>query len=231
MEEDNEHVCGRPIGRSSAKFTLTATSGMQLLGLPEEILVLILESTIRPSDPRVSLPDSQSLLTCRTFHRIGHPILYCTLLLKSSSNAELVRRSLLERPALVRHVRHLYSTVTTFWLQLVLRAIGHAEGSLHTLDFSISAVWVGRHTGGSGEMEPLAEVPVRRLAVRPGSVWVMQERVLSIMNSLAEAIERWPNLVIVFSSLSPSFAFRSPFHSHADGRRLGGRGYRASPAA
>ena len=193
MEEDNEHV---PFGRSSAEFTLTATSVMQLLGLPEEILVLILESTIRPSDPRAFLPDSQSLLTCRTFHRIGRPILYCTLLLKSSSNAELVRRSLLERPTLVRHVRHLYSTVTTFWLQLVLRAIGHAEGSLHTLDFSISAVWVGRHTGGSGEMEPLAEVPVRRLAVRPGTVWVMQERVLSIMNSLAEAIERWPDLVM-----------------------------------
>ena len=43
---------------------------MQLLGLPEEILGLILESAIRPSDLRLSLPpNAQSLLTCRTFHR------------------------------------------------------------------------------------------------------------------------------------------------------------------
>ncbi|KAF8483531.1 hypothetical protein DFH94DRAFT_690018 [Russula ochroleuca] len=169
---------------------------MQLLGLPEEILVLILESTIRPVDPRVSLPNSQSILTCRTFHRIGLPILYRTLLLKSSSNAALVRRSLLERPALVRYVRHLFSRVSTFWLQLVLRAIGHAEGSLHTLDFSISAIWVSGRLDSNDEVEPLAAVPVRRLAVRLGSSWVMHDRVLSIVNSLAEAIERWPNLEV-----------------------------------
>ena len=170
---------------------------MQLLDFPEEILVLILEATIRPIDPRVSLPNAQSLLTCRTFHRIGLPILYRTLLLKTSWNAEHVRRSLLERPTLVHHVRHLFSRVTTFWLQLVLRAIGHAKGSLHTLDFSISAIWVSGRIDGSDEEEPLTAVPVRRLAVRSGSGWVMHDRILSIVNSLAEAIERWPNLVIV----------------------------------
>jgi hypothetical protein len=157
---------------------------------------LILEFSIRPIDPRVSLPDAQTLLICRTFHRIGLPILYRTLLLKSSWNAEHVRRSLLERPTLVHHVRHLYSRVTTFWLQLVLRAIGHANGSLHTLDFSISAIWVSGRLDGNVEEEPLAAVPVRRLAVRSGSGWVMHDRILSIVNSLAEAIERWPNLVI-----------------------------------
>ena len=171
---------------------------MQLLDLPEEILVLILESSIRPRDPQLSLPNAQSLLTCRSFHRIGLPILYRTLLLKSSWNAEHVRRSLLERPTLVHHVRHLYSRVTTFWLQLVLRAIGHAKGSLHTLDFSISAIWVSGRIDGKDEEEPLAAVPVRRLAVRSGSGWVMHDRILSIVNSLAEAIERWPNLVISF---------------------------------
>lgn len=168
---------------------------MQLLDLPEEILVLILELSIRPVDPRVSLPNAQSLLTCRTFHRIGLPILFRTLLLKSSWNAERVRRSLLERPTLVHHVRHLYSRVTTFWLQLVLRAIGHAKGSLHTLDFSISAIWVSGRIDGNDEEEPLAAVPVRRLAVRSGAGWVMHDRILSVVNSLAEAIERWPNLV------------------------------------
>ncbi|KAN0125890.1 hypothetical protein V8E52_001097 [Russula decolorans] len=170
---------------------------MQLLDLPEEILVLILELSIRPIDPCVSLPNAQSLLTCRTFHRISLPILYRTLLLKSSWNAEHVRRSLLERPTLVHHVRHLYSRVTTFWLQLVLRAIGHANGSLHTLDFSISAIWVSGRLDGNVEEEPLAAVPVRRLAVRSGSGWVMHDRILSIVNSLAEAIERWPNLEVV----------------------------------
>lgn len=183
---------------------------MQLLGLPEEILVLILESTIRAVDPRVSLPNSQSLLTCRTFHRIGLPILYRTLLLKYSSNAELVRRSLLESPELVRYVRHLFSRVSTFWLQLVLRAIGHAEGSLHTLDFSISAIWVSGRLDSSDEVEPLAAVPVRRLAVRLGSGWVMHDRVLSIVNSLAEAIDRWPNLVtFFFFYVFPSLRFHS----------------------
>ena len=180
---------------------------MQLLDLPEEILVLILESSIRATDPHVSLPNAQSLLTCRSFHRIGLPILYRTLLLKSSWNAEHIRRSLLERPTLVHHVRHLYSRVTTFWLQLVLRAIGHAKGSLHTLDFSISAIWVSGRIDGKDEEEPLAAVPVRRLAVRSGSGWVMHDRILSIVNSLAEAIERWPNLVMSFrvSSILPFF--------------------------
>src|ERR1700680_1614184 len=121
---------------------------MQLLDLAEEILVLILESSIRPTDPRVSLPNAESLLTCRTFHRIGLPILYHTLLLKTAWNAERVQRSLLKRPKLVHHVRHLYSRVTTFWLQLVLRAIGHAKGSLHILDFSISAIWVSAPIDG-----------------------------------------------------------------------------------
>ena len=177
---------------------------MKLLDLPEEILVLILESSIRPTDPRVSLPNPESLLACRAFHRIGLPILYCTLLLKTSWNAEHVRRSLLERPTLVRHVRHLYSRVTTFWLQLVLRAIGHANGSLHSLDFSISAIWVSGRIDGNDEEEPLTAVPVRRLAVRSGSGWVMHDRILSIVNSLAEAIERWPNLVNFPARFPPS---------------------------
>lgn len=176
---------------------MTTSTSMQLLELPEEILVLILELSIRPIDPRVSLPDAQSLLTCRTFHRIGLPILYRTLLLKTSWNAEHVRRSLLERPTLIHHVRHLYSRVTTFWLQLVLRAIGRARGSLDTLDFSISAIWVSGRIDSRDEEEPLAMVPVRRLAVRSGSGWVMHDRILSIVNSLAEAIERWPNLEVV----------------------------------
>ena len=215
IAQDNEHICATlSAERSLAEFTLTASTGMRLLGLPEEILVLILESAIRPSDPRHTLPNAQSLLTCRTFHRIGHPILYRTLLLKSSSNAELVRRTLLEKPTLVCHVRHLYSRVTTFWLQLVLRAIHHAEGSLHTLDFSISAVWVSGRLDENDKVEPLAAVPVRRLAVRLGSFWVMHDRVLSIVDSLAEAIERWPNLV---TSSSPSTSPEGfPFHSHAD---------------
>jgi hypothetical protein len=195
---------------------------MQLLAFPEEILVLILEFSIQPLDPRVSLPDSQSLLACRTFHRIGLPILFRTILLKRNSNAQLVRRSLLERPALVRHVRHLYSRVTTFWLQLVLRAVGHAEGSLHTLDFSISAVWVSGRIDSSDEEEPLAAVPVRRLAVRLGSGWVMHDRVLSIANSLAEAIERWPNLVMSFHI--STFPSKLPFYRKTDAKGDGDDG-------
>jgi len=197
---------------------------MQLLDFPEEILVLILESSIRPIDPHVSLPNAQSLLTCRTFHRIGLPLLFRTVLLKSSANADHLRRSLLEKPTLVHHVRHLYSRVTTFWLQLVLRAIGHAEGSLHTLDFSISAIWVSGRLDGYDEEEPLAAIPVRRLAVRSGSGWVMHDRILSIMNSLAEAIERWPNLVM---SLRVPKSFL-PFVLMS---KIGGCGYRTSPAA
>ena len=214
IAQDNEHVTREGTERRSAEFTSTARTGMQLLGLPEEILVLVLESTIRPVDSRLSLPNSQSLLACRTFHRIGLPILYRTLLLKCSPNAELVRRSLLESPTLVRHVRHLYSRVTTFWLQLVLRAIGHAAGSLHTLDFSISAIWVSGRIDSSDEVEPLAAVPVRRLAVRLGSGWVMHDRVLSIVNSLAEAIERWPNLACPsFFSFLPRRPNPNGFHS------------------
>ncbi len=210
-------------GALTSGVNFDKSTDMQLLDLPEEILVLILELSIRPIDPRVSLPNAQCLLTCPTFHRIGLPILYRTLVLKSSSNAECLRLSLLERPTLVHHVRHLYSRVTTFWLQLVLRAIGHAKGSLHTLDFSISAIWVSGRIDSRDEGEPLAVVPVRRLAVRSGSGWVMHDRVLSIVNSLAEAIERWPNLVRSFHPRPFPFPF-------IDIEEIGGCGYRTSPA-
>jgi hypothetical protein len=163
---------------------------MQLLDLAEEILVLILESSIRPTDPRVSIPNAESLLTCRTFHHIGLPILYRTLLLKTSSNAEHVRRTLLERPTLVRHARHLYSRVTTSWLQPVLRAIGHAKGSLHILDFSISAIWVSGRIDGSDEEEPLTAVPLRRLAVRSGFGLVM----LRVLQLRATKVRFFPPL-------------------------------------
>lgn len=166
---------------------------MQLLGLPEELLVDILELTIPPLQPRVSLPDPRSLLTCRTLYRIGLPILYRTLLLKSSPGANLIRRTLLERPALVRHVCHLYSKVTTLSLLLVLRAMGHAKGSLDTLEISISAPWVSGRLEGSDEEEPLAAVPVRRLSVRYGHVFFL--RPAEVSSALAEAIRRWPNLV------------------------------------
>jgi hypothetical protein len=166
---------------------------MHLLGLPEELLVAILELTIPPLQPRVFLPDSRTLLTCHTLYRIGLPILYRTLLLKSPSGADLIRRTLLERPALVRHVCHLYSKVTTLSLLLVLRAIGHAKGALHTLDFSVSAPWVSGRLEGSGEEEPLAAVPVRRLSVRYGHVIFL--RPAEVSSALAEAIRCWPNLV------------------------------------
>ena len=175
---------------------------MPLLGLPEELLVVILELTIPPSRPRTTLPDPQSLLTCRTLYRIGLPILYRTLLVKSSSGADLLRQTLLERPTFVRHVRHLYSRVSTLSLLLVLRAIGHAQGSLQTLDFSISPPWVSGRLEGTDEEEPLAAVPVRRLSVRHGHIIFLPHRVLGVTSALAEAIKCWPDLVRPSFSLS-----------------------------
>ena len=183
---------------------------MQLLGLPEELLVVILELTIPPSHPRVTLPDSQALLTCRTLYRIGLPILYRTLLLKSSSGADLIRRTLLERPALVRYVCHLHSRVTTLSLLLVLRAIAHANGSLQTLDFAISAPWVSGRLDGSNEEEPLAAVPIRQLSVRHGPIMFLRHSVLEVASALAEAIRRWPNLVRIPSSIRKFFFPASP---------------------
>ena len=189
---------------------------MQLLGLPEELLVDILELTIPPSHPRVSLPDSQILLTCHTLYRIGIPILYHTLLLKSSSGADLIRRTLLERPALVRHVYHLYSRVTTLSLLLVLRAIAHAKGSLQTLDFAISAPWVSGRLDGSDEEEPLAAVPVRQLSVRHGPIMFLRHSVLEVASALAEAINRWPNLVRILLPSESSFFSLPPPDTVAD---------------
>jgi len=183
---------------------------MHLLALPEELLVVILELTIPPSHPRVTLPDSQALLICRTLYRIGHPILYRTLLLKSTSGADLIRRTLLERPALVRHVCHLYSRVTTLSLLLVLRAIAHANGSLQTLDFAISAPWVSGCLDGSDEEEPLTAVPIRQLSVRHGPIMFLRHSALGVASVLAEAINRWPNLVRIPSSIRKFFFHWQP---------------------
>jgi len=173
---------------------------MQLLEVPEEILLFILELTIRPADPRVCLPDSTSLLTCRTFHRIGLPILYRTVLLKSASNATLVCHTLVEQPSLVRHVCHLYSRVSTLGLLLVLRAIGHARGSLQTLDFQVSIPWMSGRLDGDKEDGPFAAVQVRQLIVRSGLIWLRHDT-LEVAATFAKAIECWPNLVC----LRPNF--------------------------
>jgi len=172
---------------------------LQLLNLPEEILLFILELAIPPADPRVSLPNSGSLLTCRALHRIGLPILYRTLILKSSLNASHVQRTLLERPTLVRYVRNLYSRAPMLRLLLVLRAICRAEGSLQILDFSVSAPWVsGRLDGSEDEEPPHIGVPVRQLAVRQGVAGniFLSYYLSSVASVVGEAIERWPNLEV-----------------------------------
>ncbi|KAI9451347.1 hypothetical protein F5148DRAFT_1290211 [Russula earlei] len=175
---------------------------LQLLDLPEELLLVILESAVAvpPADPRASLlllPDSGPLLACRTLHRIGLPVLYRTLVLKSSSNAGHLQRTLLERPTFVRHVRHLYSRVPTLRLLLVLRAICRALGSLEVLDFAICPPWVSGRLDGSAEEEPLTGVSVRQLAVRePGVTAFLPFYASSVANVLAEAIDRWPNLEV-----------------------------------
>jgi len=173
---------------------------LQLLDLPEEILLFILELAIPPADPRASLPNSGSLLACRTLYRIGLPVLYRTLVLKSSSNARLVQRTLLERPTLVRYVRHLYSRAPMLRLLLVLRAICRALGSLQILDFTISAPWVSGRLDGTEDEGPHTGVPVRQLAVRQGANMLLSLPfyVSSVANVVAEAIERWPNLVCLF---------------------------------
>jgi hypothetical protein len=99
-------------------------------------------------------------------------------------------------------VRHLYSRVSTLSLLLVLRAIGHAQGSLQTLDFSISPPWVSGRLEGTDEEEPLAAVPVRRLSVRHGHIIFLPHRVLGVTSALAEAIKCWPDLVRPSFSLS-----------------------------
>ncbi|KAH9965248.1 hypothetical protein BC827DRAFT_1265274 [Russula dissimulans] len=172
---------------------------LQLLDLPEEILLFVLELAIPPADPRVSLPNSGSLLTCRALHRIGLPILYRTLILKSSLNASYVQRTLLERPTLVRYVRHLYSRAPMLRLLLVLRAICRAEGSLQILDFSVSAPWVsGRLDGSEDEAPPHIGVPVRQLAVRQGVAGniFLSYYLSSVASVVGEAIERWRNLEV-----------------------------------
>jgi hypothetical protein len=177
-----------------------------------------------------------SLLTCRTPHRIGLPILYHTLLIKTPTKAALVQRTLLERPALVRHVRHLYSRVTTLSLLLVLRAIGYGKGSLQTLDFSIDAPRMSGRPDGSDEDEPLTAVPVRNLAVRHGNAMFLRHSVLEVTtNALAEAIERWPNLVtstISFESIILRPILTSvTFMSKTKTKLSGGRGDRTPHTA
>ena len=168
---------------------------MPLLDLPEEILFLILESAILPSEPRLSLPEPQSLLTCRTIHRVGLPVLYQSILLKSVSQAESVESTILSQPKLVRHIRHLYSLPLISWLP-VFRAIGDAKGSLDTLDF-VFHVSLGRSQflfDWENVGPTVSAVPVRRLVVRQGQGF-LQDRALIASSALARAVDGWPSLV------------------------------------
>ena len=165
---------------------------MLLLVLPEEVLLVVLGSAILPSDPRLSLPEPQSLLTCRTIHRIGLPILYQSILLRSNLQALKVERTILSRPELVHHIRHLYSSAPTFWLT-VFRAISDAKGSLQTLDIVIHHfLFIGEDVWPS-----LPTVPVRRLVVRQGP-GLLQGRAAVAARAMARAIEGWTSLVRAF---------------------------------
>jgi hypothetical protein len=168
---------------------------MPLLDLPEEILFLILESAILPSDPRLSLPDSQSLLACRTIHRVGLPILYQNILLRSISQAESVESTILSQPKLVCHIRNLYSLPLVSWLP-VFRAIGDAKGSLQTLDFVFHVSLGGSQFLFAWENvgSTISAVPVRRLVVRQGPGF-LQDRALIASTALARAVDGWPGLV------------------------------------
>jgi len=163
---------------------------MPLLGLPEEILFVVLEFAILPLNPRLSLPEPQPLLTCRTIHRIGLPILYRSILLRSQSHALIVESTILSQPKLVCHIRHLYSSALISWTSL-FRAIGDAKGSLRTFDFVLfaSSFIIGR----DNVWPSLSGVPVRRLVVRQGVAFFPA---LFAASALAHAIEGWPSLEV-----------------------------------
>ena len=180
---------------------------MPLLDLPEEILFLILESAILPLEPRLSLPQPQSLLTCRTIHRIGFPILYQSILLRSNPQALKVKSTILSlvlrEPRLVCHIRHLYSSALVSWLP-VFHAIGDAKGSLQTLDFVFHSSLGGSQPllGGESVWPILSAVPVRRLVVRQGPGF-LPARALIASSVLARAIEGWTGLVRRANLVSP----------------------------
>ncbi|KAF8266227.1 hypothetical protein EI94DRAFT_1701890 [Lactarius quietus] len=166
---------------------------MPLLDLPEEILFLILESAILPVDPRSSLPEPQSLLTCRTIHRIGSPS-YIRV-----SYSDLTRK--------LTVFKVLSSASRIYWLP-VFRAIGDAKGSLQTLDFVFHISLGGSQALLNGEdvWPTLAAVSVRRLVVRQGPGF-FQGRALLAASALARAIEGWTSLPTVPLALALS---RSP---------------------
>ncbi|KAH9050241.1 hypothetical protein EDB84DRAFT_592969 [Lactarius hengduanensis] len=181
---------------------------MLLLDLPEEILFVVLESVILPSDSRLSLPDPHSLLTCRTIHRIGLPILYQSILLRTISQTRSVERTILRQPKLAYHIRHLYASALTLWLP-VFHAIGDAKGSLQTLDFVFHGLGGNQSLGGGGEnaWPPLSAVPVRRLVVRQG-VGFLSDRALGAASTLARAIEGWTSLEVAI--IEPRLLFLPP---------------------
>jgi hypothetical protein len=176
---------------------------MPLLDLPEEILFLILESAILPSEPSLSLPDPQSLLACRTIHRVGLQILYQNILLRSISQADSVLSTILSQPKLVCHIRHLYSINLVSWLPII-RAIGDAKGSLQTLDFVFHVslgggqfLFAWEHVGPT-----ISAVPVRRLVVREGP-GLRHSGALMASTAVARAVDGWPGLVRCANFVSP----------------------------
>ena len=176
---------------------------MLLLDLPEEILFVILESAILPLDPRLSSPEPQPLLTCRTIHRIGLPILYQSILLRSNPQAFKVKNTLLSQPKLVCYIRNLYSSALVSWLS-VFRAIGDAKGSLRTFDFVFHASWGGSQpllNGVEDKWLTLSAVPVRRLVVRPGTGFYQVSPIA--VTALAHAIKGWTSLVRCTNLVSP----------------------------
>lgn len=193
-------VLGRVrLSKEIAPLVFVQYRTMFLLDLPEEILSVVLESAILPLDPRLSLPEPQPLLTCRAIHRIGLPILYRSILLRSFPQALKVERTILSQPELVCHIRHLYSSALTSWLP-VFHAIGHAKGSLQTLDFEFHVSLGGSQFlcgGGSGGnvWPPLSAVPVRRLVVRQGARF-LHDNELVATSALARAIEGWKSLEV-----------------------------------
>ena len=107
---------------------------MPLLNLPEEILFFILEFTILPLEPKLSLPEPKSLLTCSSIHRVGFPILHQSILRRFNPQALKVKSTILSlvlrEPRLVCHIRYLYSSaVLVSWLPVFKLTLTRAASS------------------------------------------------------------------------------------------------------
>jgi hypothetical protein len=146
-----------------------------------------------------------TLLVSRQFLRIGTPLYYETLHLPTVTHAARVLETLAAQPLLASAVRRIVLGCISLEGARVLRACERVEDVDVCMDVGTeenSLAGVAGDLDAETLCDALEQVDLKRLTIRKAScAYLTNMRPRYVLERIAKAVSRWPNLVRFFISL------------------------------